>query len=181
MKKLLLAITLPCLAIFLSACAPLMPKDHNFKESLRDHNISYQAETRLDAVPAIKHKAHLSVATYNRVVLLVGQAPTPALRTKAVNIVRRVPNVRLVYNRITIEAPSSMLTRSSDSWITGKICAKLLGTGGLQSTKVKVVTEDGTVYLMGLTSRKQAQMVVNIARKVSGVQKVIKLFEYTNQ
>ncbi|MBN2689106.1 MAG: BON domain-containing protein [Gammaproteobacteria bacterium] len=157
-----------------------MPKNHNFKETLRDRNISYRAETKLNADRAIKYECHLSVATYNRVVLLVGQAPTAALRSKAVDIVRHIPNVKLVYNRVTIEAPSSTLTRSSDSWITTKVCTQLLAKPKLDSTKVKVVTENGTVYLMGLTSRKQARIVVDIARKVSGVQKVVKLFEYTS-
>ena len=91
-----------------------------------------------------------------------------------------MPDVTKVYNEIAVKGPTSSLSRASDSWITTKIKTQMLATKGLQSGSIKVVTENGAVYLMGMVSREQADTSVNIARQVTGVQKVVKIFQYTN-
>jgi len=117
--------------------------------------------------------------TFNGIVLLVGQAPTPALHRRAYRITRSVRHVRRIFNQITLEHPTPPTTRTNDTWITTKVKAALLGKKGLHSTQIKVVTENGTVFLMGLTSMQQAKLAANTTRRVHGVIKVVKLFEYT--
>jgi len=129
----------------------------------------------------LNSQIHINIISINGVVLLVGQAPTAALKQQAGNIARGVEKVRLVHNEMTIAAPNSMMTRSSDSLITAKVKADLFtikGHEGFDPTRVKVVTENGVVYLMGILYRNEAAAVTERARQVSGVQKVVKLFEY---
>lgn len=123
-------------------------------------------------------KTHIDVTTFNHVVLLTGQTPTPALRQKVDAIAHSVQGVNRIYNEVIIKGPSSTLTRTSDSWITTKIKTQMLATKGLKSGTIKVVTENGSVYLMGIVTHDQADMAVEIARQVSGVQRVVKIFQY---
>ncbi len=128
-------------------------------------------------------QAHISVTSYNNIVLLTGESPTEELRTRAYNIAAGIPKVRRVHNEITIAAPSSALTRSSDTWITAKVKAKLFGIDdieGFDPTRVKVVTENGTVYLMGLVTHEEADAATRVARTAKGVQRVVKIFEYVD-
>jgi osmotically-inducible protein OsmY len=111
-------------------------------------------------------------------VLLAGQAPTEELRQRIVEITKKIPNVKRIYNEIALQAPSSALTTASDAWITAKVKTALLGAKGLHSGQFKIVTENGTVFLMGVVERKQADLAVEATRKVDGVQKVVKIFEY---
>jgi osmotically-inducible protein OsmY len=129
----------------------------------------------------LNSQIHINIISINGVVLLVGQAPTAALKQQAGDIASGVEKVRLVHNEMTIAAPNSMMTRSSDSLITAKVKVELFGIKGHEDfdpTRVKVVTENGIVYLMGILYRSEAAAVTERARQVSGVQKVVKLFEY---
>ena len=124
---------------------------------------------------------HVNITSYNGVVLLTGQAPTETLRQQAQDIVAATEKVRAVHNEMTIAAPNSLLTRSSDTLITAKVKTALFNIKGLDDfdpTRVKVVTEDGIVYLMGLVYHREGDAVTEEARKVGGVMKVVKVFEY---
>jgi osmotically-inducible protein OsmY len=129
----------------------------------------------------LNSQIHINIISYNGVVLMVGQAPTEALKQQAESIVAKTEKVRLVHNEMTISAPNSLITRSGDSLITAKVKTALFsikGIEGFDPTRVKVVTEDGVVYLMGMVYRHEADAVISQARGVSGVEKIIKLFEY---
>ncbi len=89
-----------------------------------------------------------------------------------------VRKVRHVYNEVVIAAPSSILSRSNDGYLTAKVKSALLANKNIQANHVKVVTEAGTVFLMGLLTRAEAERATDVARRVGGVQRVIKLFEY---
>ena len=123
------------------------------------------------------NQIHLNATSFNNVVLLTGEAPSEELRGRTGNLVADIPKVRTVHNEIAIAAPSSMLSRASDSWITGKVKTNML-TNDKESARIKVVTENGSVYLMGLVTRAEADVATEITRKVSGVQRVVKVFEY---
>jgi osmotically-inducible protein OsmY len=123
---------------------------------------------------------HIDITTFNGVVLLTGQTVTPSLVKQADEIAHAVPGVKRVYNQVVVKGPSSSLTRTSDTWITAKIKTQMLATKGLASGSIKVVTENGTVYLMGIVTHEQADISVEIARQISGVQRVIKVFQYRN-
>lgn len=124
--------------------------------------------------------SHIEVTCFNQIVLLTGETATADQRALAGAIAQRYPNVSKVYNQITVRGPTSSLTRASDSWISAKIKTEMLATSDLKSGTIKVLTENGTVYLLGIVTRDQADMAVDIARQVSGVQKVVKIFQYKN-
>lgn len=148
-----------------------------------DEGIELKARLAIFEDKQLNSQIHINIISYNEVVLMVGQAPTEQLRTEAEAKVKSVPKVRLIHNEMTIAAPSSLMSRSSDTIITGKVKAKILGITGENDNdglRTKVVTENGVVYLMGLLTRQEADAVTNAARQVGGVQKVVKLFEYTD-
>jgi len=146
-----------------------------------DEGIELKAGAAIRREKELSSQIHINIISINGVVLLVGQAPTEALRQQAAAITRGIEKVRLVHNEMTVAAPSSLMTRSSDSVITTKVKASLIGIKGhddLDVTRVKVVTENGTVFLMGILYHAEADAVTERASQVSGVQKVVKLFEY---
>ena len=126
----------------------------------------------------ISEKAHLNVTSYNTVVLVTGETPDVALRQQAIDIVSGIQRVSQVHNEITIAAPSSLISRSSDSLITSKVKTRLLAEKNVSSLSIKVVTDKGVVYLMGIVSRQEAETATELARQIGGVQKVVMLFEY---
>lgn len=153
--------------------------DHRgISTAMADHSITYAARQKLDSHPALKKRAHIVVATFNKIVLVVGQAPTPRMRAQAFKLVSDVPNIKRIFNEIKLSHPTELHQRTKDTWITTKVKAALLTHKGLHSTQMKVVTENNVVYLMGVTSRSQGTMAANSTRKVRGVRKVVKLFEY---
>ena len=121
--------------------------------------------------------AHLVVVSYNGYVLLAGQVQSESMKAQATAVVREIRGVRRIYNEMEIAAPSSLMTRSSDTWITGKVKSWLLGSSYTPGTRVKVVTENGVVYLMGLVTAAEAGRVTDTAASISGVQRVVQLFE----
>lgn len=147
---------------------------------VEDQTIEVKAYRALNADTELKEQAHLNVTSYNTVVLLSGETPTDALRQKAVEILKSVDKVTHVYNELTIAAPSSLVSRSSDSYITTKVKTKLFANKDVSGLEIKVVTEKGIVYLMGLVTKAEATIATDIARQTGGVQKVVKLFQYTD-
>ncbi len=151
---------------------------------VEDQAIELRAGEALRDNPQIASQSHINVTSYNQIVLLTGEAPTAELRERAGTLVRQDPKVRQVYNEIVIAAPSAMSARSSDTWITTKAKSALLsveGLSGFDPTRVKVVTERGVVYLFGLLTQAEADAVTETVRRVGGVQRVVRLFEYINQ
>jgi osmotically-inducible protein OsmY len=125
-------------------------------------------------------QAHISVTSYNGVVLLTGQVPTESLRQIAAEVASNVNKVRRVHNELAVSGTASMVARSNDTWITTKLKSKMFIRPKIQGGRIKVVTENGTVYLMGLLSRDEGQRAANLVRQTAGVQKVVILFEYIN-
>jgi osmotically-inducible protein OsmY len=148
---------------------------------IEDQSIEMKARTELNAEPELSRQGHINVTSFNMIVLVSGEAPTEALRQRAGDVVAGVEKVRRVHNEVIVAAPSSMMTRSSDSLITAKVKTSLFGIKGMEDfnpTRVKVVTENGTVFLMGLLTRAEADATARTASTVGGVQRVVKLFEY---
>jgi osmotically-inducible protein OsmY len=123
-------------------------------------------------------QVHVNVTSYNRSVLLTGEAPTSAVKTDIEKIVFGVENVKGVVNEIAVAGVSSMGTRANDAYITSKVKAAFLTAQKFYPNHIKVVTESNVVYLMGLVLRKEADDATEIARGVGGVQKVVRVFEY---
>lgn len=143
-----------------------------------DNAIELKAGDRFAEDKELHELAHISTTAYNGVVLLTGEAPSEALRGRAERLVSKLEKVRRVHNEVIIAAPSSAMSRSSDALITGNVKGVMLTRKDTDPTRVKVVTSNGTVYLMGLVTRSEAERAVDAARHVGGVQRVVKLFEY---
>ncbi|MCZ6656270.1 MAG: BON domain-containing protein [Gammaproteobacteria bacterium] len=124
--------------------------------------------------------AHLVVVSYNGVVLLAGQVATQPLKADAQQVAQRVAKVRKVHNEIEVGGPISYVARTNDAWLTGKVKTKLIAADHVNGSKVKVLTENGTVYLMGMLTRAEADAVVGVTSSVYGVQRIVKVFEYLN-
>ena len=190
MQKVLLLPTLSLCALLLSGCAaPLLvagaaggataASDERSNQSMLDDQV-IEAKAK-DAIYADQERAkrvHINVTSYNHVVLLTGEALSKATRSKVLDIVRHLDKVRLVHNEIRIADLTDFSSRTGDSWITSKVKSEMLATRGFPSTRVKVVTENDTVFLMGMVTRDVGDHAASIARKISGVKRVIKLFEY---
>ncbi len=147
---------------------------------VEDESIELKAVRAMLADQDLNAQAHLNVTSYNTIVLLTGETPTDELRRRAEQIVRGIDKVSTVHNEIIVAAPSSMITRSSDTVITSKVKTKLLADKNIEGVNIKVVTENGVVYLMGLVSRAEAELTTEVARQTGGVQKVVKIFQYTD-
>lgn len=150
----------------------------NFKTMKADHLAHSIAMNHLNKDPLIVDHSHIALSVFNRVGLLVGQAQAPEVRDRAYYIVTHVKGIDRVYNEITIGPATKVMQRTNDVWIATKVRTMMLGKPGLQSTNLKVVTSNGVVYLMGVVSRSQADLAVDVARRVSGVVKVVKVFDY---
>lgn len=123
---------------------------------------------------------HVNATSFNGVVLLTGEAATPALRARAEQVARKTNKVRQVHNEIIVAPSSSFTSRSKDAWITTKVKSKLFGDDKVAGNRIKVVTEGQIVYLLGLVPRHEADRAARIARDTEGVRRVVKLFEYTD-
>lgn len=145
-----------------------------------DQGIEFKASYRLFNNKEIYDQSHINVTSYNGIVLITGETPTEALKQKIATLVQDIPKVRRIHNELLIAAPSALLSRSSDTWITSKIKTKLIAEKRINPLKTKVVTEHGVVYLMGIVSHQEASDVVTIVARSAGVQRVVKLFEYTD-
>ena len=128
----------------------------------------------------LRGQRHISVTSYNQIVLLTGQVQSTELREIAVSIASKIEKVRQIFNEIEIAAPSSMVTRSGDSLLTAKVKTKLFTLSGFDATKVKVVSENGVVFLMGILTAEGSNIAAVAASQVGGAQKIVKLFEYKN-
>ena len=124
--------------------------------------------------------SHIVVTAYNGVILLAGQTPRADLKEKAAQVANGVQGVKKLHNELQVLQPTSALARSNDALITSKIKTLMLADSKVPSAKVKVVTENGIVYLMGLVTRAEGAAATNVASGASGVQKIVTLYQYTN-
>ena len=122
--------------------------------------------------------SHTNATSFNRRVLITGEAPSEEMKKKIEDTVRAVENVREVTNELQVAGAASLASRGSDSFITTNVKARMVNNGKFSPNHVKVVTEAGVVYLMGLMTASESDAAVEIARTTSGVNRVVKVFEY---
>jgi osmotically-inducible protein OsmY len=126
-------------------------------------------------------RGHVNVSSYNRKVLLTGEVPDEQVKATVARDVGAIEGVQGVINELEVAGPSSYTARSNDTYITGKVKASFVDAKDLFANSVKVVTERGTVYLMGRVTQREGNRAAEVARGVSGVQKVVKVFEYITE
>lgn len=176
-------------ALTISACTQVItatteqplqedPGTRSLGSYIDDEIIETKISVNIRNTSADLNASHISAISHNGIVLLTGQTATGALKNQAAELAEAVKKVRKVHNEITIGENSSMLARSNDAWISTKVKSKLSLNSQLDASRIKVVTESGTVYLMGLVSQAEAKTASKIASETSGVQKVVRVFEY---
>jgi len=186
-----LVLSLISLSLVLHACAPAVvvgagagaAAAHDRRSVgaiVDDAAIELKIGALIKADKSLTDTTHISVTSVNGMVLLTGEAETAALREKVVADARNVASVRLVVDEIRIAQPTPIGNRTRDTWITTKVKSKLMNTRGLDSSQVKVVTEARSVYLLGLVTQEQGHLAAEAARRIRGVARVVKLFEYTD-
>lgn len=177
------------LTILLQACAPAIiatgatgaavaNDSRTTGTFIEDQAIELKARGELGKHQDIKDNSNITIVSFNTIVLVAGQAPTQEMINKIINIIKNIDKVSHVHNEMQIAAPSSLTSRSSDALLTTKVKTKMLADENVKGLKIKVVSELGTVYLMGIATRKNAELATNVARSTGGVQKVVKLFQY---
>lgn len=186
LRVLLLLAVMPVTVSILSGCvaavvggagaAVLVGEDRRTVGTVtEDQGIELKAANRIND----KFKdAHVNVTSYSRMVLITGEAADAAMKSEIEKIVRAVENVRGVYNEMAIAGNTALSARANDSYITSKVKARFVDQRKFNAVHVKVVTEASVVYLLGLVKHKEADDAVEITRTTSGVQKVVKLFDY---
>jgi len=142
---------------------------------LEDQNIELKSLTRIRE--AIADRGHVNTTSFNRMVLITGEVPTEADRTAVEQAIARIENVRSTVNDLAVMGSSSLTARSNDTILTSKVKATYVDAKDLQSGAVKVVTERGTVYLLGRVTEREATRAAELARGIAGVQKVVRVFE----
>jgi osmotically-inducible protein OsmY len=173
-------------AALLPACAPLllggamvggsmMAVDRRTSGAqVEDQAIELKSLSRVGELATL---GHVSVTSYNRMVLISGEVPTAADRTRVEETMQRLENVRSVVNELAVMGNSSLGARSNDAILSAKVKATLVDAKDMQAQAVKVVTERGTVYLLGRVTEREANRATDLARSVSGVLKVVRVFE----
>ncbi|WP_044555804.1 BON domain-containing protein [Shewanella piezotolerans] len=188
MRKLLSLVTI---LVMLQGCAGavmvgavggamMVNDERSFQTQLDDTNADFNISSALSSHDDLKNQANVTGVVMNSNVLMIGQAPNSMLRDKAVRTVQELKIGGKIHNQIRIGNPTSFTTRSNDTWITTKVKSRMLSEDGLDVTNIKVVTENGEVFLIGLVARQQADLAVEVTRNTAGVRKVIKVFEYTD-
>jgi osmotically-inducible protein OsmY len=174
-------------ATLLGACAPLvvgtamvggamMATDRRTSGAqIEDQTIELKASAR--ARSAVNERGHVNVTSYNRTVLLTGEAATDADRGAIEQAVRAVENVRAVINELAVMGNSSMSSRSNDTLLSTRVKANFVDAKDVQANAIKVVTERGVVHLMGRVTEREAARATELARAVPGVLKVVRVFE----
>ena len=140
-----------------------------------DESIEWKAGSRVGK--ELGEKTHLNFTSFNRKVLISGEVPTDAAKSEVERIVGELNNVQGVYNESVVGPASSFSNRSNDAFITSKIKSRSLDSGKFNPIHVKVVTEAGVAYLLGMVTQAEADAAINVARTTSGVKKVVNLLE----
>lgn len=146
---------------------------------VEDEGIEWRTRNRLQE--RFGSSANFSITSYNRNVLLTGQVPNEAARAEAGRIATSVENVNGIINEIEVAGISSLTSRSNDTLITSRVKARFVDNQTFGAHHVKVVTENGTVFLMGIVTRREADAATDVARTTAGVQKVVRVFEYISE
>lgn len=185
------ALWISILFLILPSCAPivltgvgvgagagaLMVEDRRSSGTyIEDESIELKTSRRIGE--QLGDKVHINVISFNRNVLLTGEVPDEATKVEVAKLTMSIENVQNIANEVIIAPKSSLASRSNDTLITSKVKARFVNNKVFQVNHVKVITENGVVYLLGLVSRKEGDAATRIASTTESVRKVVKVFEY---
>ena len=163
-------------AVVGAGAGALMVVDRRTSEAyIADEGLEIRTNSRIS--DKYGDKVHVNVTSYNRMLLLTGEVPTAEIKADVEKIAAGVPDVKSISNELAIAGPSSFGGRSNDSYITSKVKARFVDANKFHANVVKVVTEAGVVFLLGMVTQAEANAAVEIARTTAGVLKVVRVFE----
>ncbi|PHR81783.1 MAG: osmotically-inducible protein OsmY [Colwellia sp.] len=143
-----------------------------------DQSIELEAYNEITKNESLNDNTNLHIISVNGSVLLIGQAPNTYLRDQAIKIINNIDGVVRIHNQIRLGNLTSITTKTNDVWLTSKVKSALFSSDKVNGDTIKVITENAEVFLMGLVTKKEADIAVNITRNISGVNRVFKAFEY---
>ncbi len=187
-RTLLVSLTL-CTTLLASGCAEVInattskpiemkANTRTMGAKLNDEEIETAAKVNIKKADPQLEQAHVSIDSFNGIVLLTGQVPSEELRNLVADTVYKLNPVREIHNELVVAEPTNFAARSKDAWISTKIKAQLLADGDIESRRIHFVTEDQAVFLMGIVTRDEADRIVNKVSHTADVKKVVKVFEY---
>jgi osmotically-inducible protein OsmY len=187
-KHLLLAVVL-----FTTSCTTILvettgeqgitedPTERTLGTRVEDNAIETKVVVNMESQEPAFKKANFDVISHNGVVLLVGQVESNALKNIASKIASQASSkIKRIHNELEVSGKTTLLARSNDNWIATKVRTVILANKEAPSSQIRIIVENGTVYLMGLINQKEGDNAAKLARNVSGVTKVVKVFEYIN-
>jgi osmotically-inducible protein OsmY len=184
-----LAIALITTSLLLTGCSNMISasREAPIQENLgsrtmgnfiEDEAIELKGMVNISKGSAPLAQSHISLTSFNGQVLITGQVPNESVKREAESVVNSIREVKRIHNELEIAGPTSTIVRSNDVYLTSRIKLQLLTNKSVEGLRIKVVTENGIVYLMGLVSQSEADRAVNVVRAVPGVQRIVKVFEY---
>ena len=157
------------------------PSERTAGAVIEDQAIETKIIVNMKSQDSAFKQTHFDVISHNGVVLLIGQVESEQLKILATEIASQASiKIKRIHNELEVTEKSSFMDRSSDVWIATKVRTLMLTDNQVPSSQVRVIAENGAVYLMGLISQADGDNAANVARNVSGVTKVVKVFEYIN-
>jgi osmotically-inducible protein OsmY len=164
--------------VAITAGATMVADRRTFSKQIDDQSIEFIAHNELSKQKALVKNTNLHVISMNGTVLIVGQAPNTYLRDLAIKSIEDVEDIVVIHNQIRISSTTALTTQSNDIWLTSRVKTALLADSNVNAKDIKVVTENSEVFLLGLVTKTEADIVVEIARNINGVSRVFKAFEY---
>lgn len=164
--------------VAVTAGVTMVADRRSFSKQIDDQTIEFTAHNELAKQKALSNNTNLHVVSMNGTVLIVGQAPNSYLRELAIKTVQGVSDIVSIHNQIRIGLNTAVTTQSNDIWLTSKVKSALLAAEDVHAKDIKVITENSEVFLLGLVTKEEAEIVVEITRNISGVSQVFKAFEY---
>ncbi|TCK03015.1 BON domain-containing protein [Marinobacterium mangrovicola] len=189
MKRSAVALSLLMGTALLNGCASIVSAtregpieeergSRTFGNYVEDEMIETKVLVNISKGSAALSQSHVNVTSFNGQVLLSGQVPDQNISREAETVAAGVREVRKIHNELEIAGPTSAIVRTNDVYLTSRVKLQLLTDANVPGSRIKVVTENGTVFLMGLVSRNEADTAVAVVRSVTGVRKIVKVFEY---
>lgn len=168
--------------LLVGACAGTAENPRSTGMLIDDNVLEVMIEKEIRASDESFKGSHIVVAVYDGLVLLLGQVASDQLRNQATITTESMYKVdpAKVHNHLSVGGPISMLARTNDGWLTTKVKTRLLASDQVKGLRIKVISENGTVYLMGAVTQEQSDAAVAVAQRAFGVQKIVKVFEYTD-
>jgi osmotically-inducible protein OsmY len=186
-------VTIPLLFLTLVSCKTILvqttdengiiedPTERTTGAVIEDESIETKVVVNMKSQEPAFRSSNFSVISHNGVVLIVGQVESEALKSKATNIASQASSkIKRIHNELEVAGKTSLISRSNDSWVATKVRTLMLTNKEVPSDQIRVIAENGAIYLMGIISQNEGDRAANLARNVSGVTKVVKVFEYLN-